>query len=188
MNAPCPQCAASDESATVAQSLVDIDRPLDEATRALLSSPPEPAGMSGAAIALFCLAGLLAVSGVRGLLTDDDGSSSDVSYRLGYTLGPFLVAAILVGVALAVNAVAQRRRRAARRGQGAAPTRAQWEQHRRVWRAAWLCRRCQVAFFPAATVRPDFPASPAIPVDQFPLWVATTAERAFGTTAPPLPR
>ncbi|MFJ3794195.1 hypothetical protein [Kitasatospora sp. NPDC090091] len=169
----------------MAQSLVDIDRPLDEATRALLSSPPEPAGMSGAAIALFCVAGLFALGGVRGLLADD-GGSSDNAYQAGRAVGPFFFTAILVGVALAVNAVAQRRRRAAQQGQ-AAPTRAQWEQHRRVWRAAWLCRRCQVAFFPAASLRPDFPASPAIPVEQFPLWVATTAERAFGPTAPPLP-
>ncbi|MCG6494432.1 hypothetical protein [Kitasatospora sp. A2-31] len=187
MNAPCPQCAASDECATVSQSLVDIDRPLDEVTRALLSSPPEPAGMSGASIALLCLAGLFALGGVRGLLADDDGSGSDTAYQAGRTLGPFLFAAILAGVGLAVNAVAQRRRRAAQQGQGAAPTRVQWEQHRRVWRAAWLCRRCRVTFFPAASIRPDFPASPAIPVEQFPLRVATTAERAFGTTAPPLP-
>ncbi|MFC5890965.1 hypothetical protein ACFP0N_39040 [Kitasatospora aburaviensis] len=187
MNAPCPQCTASDESATVAQSLVDIDRPLDEATRALLSSPPEPPGMSGAAIALFCLAGLFALGGVRGLLVDN-GGSSDAAYQAGRTLGPFLFAAILAGAALAANAVTRRRRRAAQQGRAAAPTRAQWEQHRRVWRAAWLCRRCQVAFFPAASLRPDFPASPAIPVEQFPLWVVTTAERAFGTTAPPLPR
>ncbi|MFD0352104.1 hypothetical protein ACFQ0M_50100 [Kitasatospora aburaviensis] len=170
----------------MAQSLVDIDRPLDEATRALLSSPPEPPGMSGAAIALFCLAGLFALGGSADCSPTTAAaptpptrpaapwarSSSPRSWRARpwpRTPSP--------------GAGAARRSRvrggADQGAVGAAPPR--------------LARGVAVPALPGR-VLPRGVAPPRLPGlagdtrRAVPLWVVTTAERAFGTTAPPLPR
>ncbi|MFD0273528.1 hypothetical protein ACFVHB_06360 [Kitasatospora sp. NPDC127111] len=164
------------------RALTDIDRPLDEPTRALLSPPPEPAGMSGAAITLFILAGLLGLLGLRGLLSNTGRAGSDAAYQAGYALGPFLLAAILLAAGFIVHTASRRRRL-----RTAAPhpqQREQWQRLRQVWRAAWLCRRCQVAFLPSGSIRPDSPASPPIPLTEFPHWMATTAERSNGAGLP----
>ncbi|MET9616078.1 hypothetical protein [Kitasatospora indigofera] len=65
------------------------------------------------------------------------------------------------------------------RGAGAARRRAA------VRAAALLRPRRAAAPFPGGVLRPDFPASPAIPPAGFPLMVATMAERAYG--AGPVP-
>ncbi|MEU6239119.1 hypothetical protein [Kitasatospora sp. NPDC047058] len=182
MNATCPQCAEADQTVAVPRALTDADRPLDQPTRALLSAPSEPAGTSGAAITLFILAGLLALLGLRGLLSHDDRAGSDAAYQAGYNLGPFLFATILLTIGFVVHAVS-RRRRLRTAGPQRQP-REQYQQLRRLWRAAWLCHRCQVAFLPAASIQPGFPDSPPIPVAQFPQWLAATAERTVGTGTP----
>ncbi|MFJ9448094.1 hypothetical protein ACIRRH_40695 [Kitasatospora sp. NPDC101235] len=110
------------------------------------------------------------------LLHGDDGGSSDAAYRLGYTTGPFLLAAILLGIGLALHAAARRRRS---RTAGPWPQKyEQWQQIHQVWRTAWLCRRCRVTFLPGVSAHPDSPASPAIPVAQFPQWLASIAHQA----------
>ncbi|MFD7581766.1 hypothetical protein [Kitasatospora sp. NPDC059817] len=183
MSATCPQCTAPDQSVLMAHALADTTAPLDDSTRALLYPPPEPqpapAEPSTGAIVLFVLAAVFGLLGVLSQLRDDeDLSGYDSAYQLGYHVGPFILPAVLLVIGLIVWTVSRsRHRRAVERG--LPEQRALWQRHLHVWQAGWLCRRCQVAFFPDASIRPDFPASPAIPVEQFPLWVMTAAERAF---------
>ncbi|MFF7993302.1 hypothetical protein ACFZDG_26325 [Kitasatospora xanthocidica] len=176
MRPACPTCAAPDETVAVRKALLDADRPLDPPTRELLSLPPAPGGTSGAAITFFILAGLLALLGLHTLLSGDGGGSSDPAYRIGYRYGAFLVAAVLLGIGLAVHSD-HRSRRSATADQWP-QTHEQWQQLQQVWRETWLCRRCRVAFLPAAPPGPDVAASPAVPLAQFPQWTATLARRA----------
>ncbi|GAB7188487.1 hypothetical protein ATKI12_8318 [Kitasatospora sp. Ki12] len=167
MSPTCPTCAAADETVAVRKALLDSDRPLDPPTRELLSLPPEPGGTTGAAITLFVLAGLLALLGLHTLLSGDGGGSSDPAYRIGYRYGVFLVAAILLGIWLAVQSGHR-----SRRGDTADQwprTYEQWQQLQQVWRETWLCRRCRVAFLPAT--------SPAIPLERFPQWTEAVARQ-----------
>lgn len=188
MSATCPQCAAPDQSVAVSQALADTTQPLAAPIRALLSPPPAPqpaeeGGLSGAAISLSALAAILGVLGVLSLVRDRaDLAGYDPAYRVGYLAGPFVLPLFLLGIAAIVEVVKRSRRRAAPASSSPEET-ARRQLHARVWQAGWLCRRCQVAFFPEASIRPGFPASPAIPVEQFPLWVMTAAERAFGADA-----
>ncbi|WP_327681822.1 hypothetical protein [Kitasatospora sp. NBC_00458] len=196
MTATCPQCTASDEAVAVPEALADARRPLDEPVRAQLAAPlllpPEPEGVGGGAITCYVLAGLVGLLQLRSLVAEKsrDEEVRDAAYQAGAVLGPWIVVALLLGIGVAVQ-VARRRRRAAKARAAGLPTREEWspelrdqrKRQFRVWEAAWLCRRCLVAFFPDGAVRPDFPASPAIPVGEFPLWVVTAAERAFGPEA-----
>ncbi|MFD8749886.1 hypothetical protein ACFV0O_02685 [Kitasatospora sp. NPDC059577] len=175
MSVSCPTCAATDGTVAVRKALLDADRPLDPQTRELLSMRPEPGKSTGAAITLFVLAGLAGLVGLRTLLSGDDGGSSDTAYRVGYHYGGFLVAAILLGIGLAVHADHRSRRSdTADRWPG---TYEQWQQLQQVWRETWLCRRCRVVFLPAGSLRPGFPASPAIPVTRFPEWTESVARQ-----------
>ncbi|MFG2908676.1 hypothetical protein ACGF13_26855 [Kitasatospora sp. NPDC048286] len=190
MSTTCPTCAAADETVAVREALLDTDRPLDPPTRELLSMPSEPGGASVAAITLFVLAGLFGLLGLRALLSGDgdgNGDSSDTAYQAGYHYGALLVAAILLGIGLAVHARYRKRR------SGAAEqwprTYDQWQRLHRVWRATWLCRRCRAVFLPAASLRPDSAASPsaaspAVPVAQFRQWAATVARQDDHSGAP----
>ncbi|MGV9268277.1 hypothetical protein ACWDRR_26840 [Kitasatospora sp. NPDC003701] len=188
MSAPCPQCAAPDQSVAVSQALADTTRPLAGPTRALLAPPPGPRpaeeGLSGAAISLSVLAAVFGLLGILSLVRNrTDLAGYDPAYRVGYLVGPFVLPLFLLAIAAIVEVV-KRSRRPAAPAAASPEEEARRQLHTRVWQAGWLCRRCQVAFFPEASIRPGFPASPAIPVEQFPLWVMTAAERAFGADAP----
>ncbi|MFG2823310.1 hypothetical protein ACGFX4_28260 [Kitasatospora sp. NPDC048365] len=54
-----------------------------------------------------------------------------------------------------------------------------WTRRMQVWEHAWFCSACRVAFWPAGALKPAFPASPAVPPHEFPLMVATMADRAY---------
>ncbi|MFJ9950663.1 hypothetical protein [Kitasatospora sp. NPDC091207] len=193
MSATCPQCAMPDRSVPVSHALVDTAQPLDEPLRALLSPPPEPPpareGLSGAAIALSVLAAVFCLLGVLSLIRNrGELAGYDPDYRVGYLMGPFVLPLILLAIAAIVEVVKRSRRSRASGGPGAGTPEevARRKRHLLVWQAGWLCRRCRVAFFPEASIRQGFPASPAIPLEQFPLWVMTAAERAFGPDARPV--
>jgi len=70
--------------------------------------------------------------------------------------------------------------RSRRKGPAGSPEPARWQQQMAVWERARLCRTCKAAFWPDGVLRADIPASPMIPIDQFPLMVVTMAERAHG--------
>ncbi|MFI8454559.1 hypothetical protein [Kitasatospora sp. NPDC085464] len=184
MSTTCPTCAAADDTAAVRNALLDADRPLDPPTRELLSMPPEPGGTTGAAITLFVLAGLVGLLGLRALLSGDDGGSSDAAYRVGYHYGALLVAVVLLGIGLTVHFDHRSRRTST--ADRWPQSYEQWQQLHQVWRAAWLCRRCRVAFLPAAAQRPGSTApnaasvpstASAVPVTQFPQWAAAFARQ-----------
>ncbi|WP_406193127.1 hypothetical protein OH807_02195 [Kitasatospora sp. NBC_01560] len=128
------------------------------------------------------MAGLFVLLGVRALSSGDDGDPADTAYRAGYSLGPFLLAVLLLAAAGAAQFLARRRRRLTAERQLPAQ-RELWQRRRQVWQAAWLCRRCRVAFLPAASVGPDVPASSPVAPEEFPLLVTATADRAFGPGA-----
>ncbi|MEU6235148.1 hypothetical protein [Kitasatospora sp. NPDC047058] len=188
MRATCPQCATPDESVPVPQALTDPGRPLDEPLRALLAPPPEPPpiriGVSGSAVTLFSLAGGFCLLGVLTQLTsheDLDGFSD--AYRLGYRLGPYIIPALLLVTGLIVQVVS-RRSRTRKADSRRAEQWAYWKRYHQVWQAGWLCRRCGVAFFPAAAVHADQPASPPVAVDRFAGWVAAAATAAPAAGGP----
>ncbi|MFE2724222.1 hypothetical protein [Kitasatospora sp. NPDC059327] len=190
MSATCPQCATPDRSVPVSHALGDTAQPLDEPLRALLSPPPEPPpageGLSGAAIALSVLAAVFCLLGVLSLVRNrEELAGYDPAYRTGYLMGPFVLPLILLAIAAIVEVV-KRNRRPRVSGAGSPEEVARRKQHLLVWQAGWLCRRCRVAYFPEESIRPGFPASPAIPPEQFPFWVMTAAERAFGPDARPV--
>ncbi|WP_369185774.1 hypothetical protein [Streptomyces sp. Y1] len=166
MIATCPTCATADEAVAVPEALSDTDRPLDPPTRELLEMLPEPRRTSGGAVTLFVLAGICGVRGLFGL-GSYGGRSPDPWYQFGYQFGPFVFAAVLlsIGLVLQSNHREKHRHTAGRWPQ----TYEQWQQLREVWRATWLCRRCQVAFLPAA--------SPGIPLAQFWPWTVAVARR-----------
>ncbi|MER6298942.1 hypothetical protein ABT247_05120 [Kitasatospora sp. NPDC001539] len=175
MNITCPTCASADETVAVRKALLDSDRPLDPPTRELLSMPPEPGGTTGAAITLFVLAALFGLLGLGTLFRGDAGSSS-TAYQVGYHYGALLAAAIL----LALGFIAHSYHRSRRRNDTATQwprTYDQWQRLHETWRATWLCRRCRVAFLPAAPS--------AVPVAQFPQWAAAVARQDDGPGAAP---
>ncbi|MFF4927255.1 hypothetical protein ACFY4B_42420 [Kitasatospora sp. NPDC001261] len=183
MSTTCPTCAAADETVTVRLALLDSDRPLDPPTRELLTMPSEPRGTSGAAVALFVLAGLMGLLGLTTLGSGDKAAGvDDAAYQLGYHYGAFLFAAVLLGIGLAVH-FAHRSRRSDAADQWPR-TYEQWQQLHQVWRATWLCRRCRVVFLPAASLRPDSAASSAIPAEQFPQWSVAVARQDDRPGAP----
>ncbi|MGW4897031.1 hypothetical protein ACWEQL_32940 [Kitasatospora sp. NPDC004240] len=190
MSATCPQCAAPDQSVALPQVLEDAVQPLDKPTRALLAPPPRPQAAKGGtpegAVAFFAASGLSLLLGVAKLLSGGESlERNGVAYQMGYRSGWFLLAGVLLLIGLAVRSNAKDK---AKESAEELPAKeAQWELHHRVWQDGWLCRRCRVAFFPEGAIRPDYPASPAIPVEQFPVWVTTAAERAFGTDEPATP-
>ncbi|MFF2549300.1 hypothetical protein ACFVUY_43000 [Kitasatospora sp. NPDC058063] len=185
MSTTCPTCAAADETAVVREALLDSDRLLDPPTRDLLAMPPEPGGTAGAAITLFILAGLVGLLGLRPLLSGDDaGEVDDAAYQLGYHYGAFVLAAILLGIGLAVHFGHRRRSGTADQWPR---TYQQWQQLHRVWRATWLCRRCRVVFLPAASLGPDSAGSSAVPAERFPQWSVAVARQDDRPGAPTTP-
>ncbi len=192
MNAECPRCAESDQTVSVPHTLTDAGHPLGAPERGLLLPPPPPVpaavGRSKAAVALYAVAGVITVLGLMNAANGlPDLEDADASYRMGYLLGPLIFSTPLALVGLVVQ-LASKRRRVQVAENGAGARHAVWERCHRVWQAAWLCRRCRVAFFPEGSISPDYPASPAIAVAQFPMWVTTTAGRAFGVPNPAGPR
>ncbi|MBP0454811.1 hypothetical protein J5Y04_35620 [Kitasatospora sp. RG8] len=173
-------------------ALADTAGPLDEAARSLLSPPPAPGPAavkrSGAATVIYAAAGLFAVVGLMGMATGgQDVEGADPGYSAGYYLGAVAVPVLAALVGLVVQlATKQRRVRTAEAGVTA--QRAAWERRHKVWQAAWLCRRCRVGFFPEGAIRPDVPASAAVPVTELPMWVTTTAERVLGAPEPAVAR
>lgn len=171
----CPTCAAADETAAVRKALLDDVRPLDRPTRALLSMPPEPGRTGTAATVLFFLAGLTCLLALRALVFGHGGGSSDPAYQLGYRYGGFFISAVLLCIGLAVRSD-RRSHRADTTGQWP-HTSEQWFRLQQVWEATWLCRRCHVAFIPAAALRPGLPASAAVPFAHFSQWTSAVAQQ-----------
>ncbi|MFD8086771.1 hypothetical protein ACFV4F_34325 [Kitasatospora sp. NPDC059722] len=173
MAVACPQCAAPDECVPVPQALADVR--LDGGVRALLAPPPEPGPvrirMHTAAIVLFSIAGVFCLLGLVSLANSTENMDGySTAYQLGRRVGVFLLPGILAAIGLVVHTKSRdKRTRAAE--QGLPERQALWQRHMRVWQAGRLCRRCWVAFFPAGSVRPDAPASAAIPLAHFPSWV-----------------
>ncbi|MFI2607580.1 hypothetical protein [Kitasatospora sp. NPDC018619] len=185
MSTTCPTCAAPDETVVVRTAVLDSDRPLDPPTRELLTLPPEPRRASGCAIALFVLAAFFGLVGVTALQGGGETDVTDTAYRFGRQYGALVTAAALLGIGLCVHVVQRNRRRA---GADAWPqTYEQWQRLHQVWRAALLCRRCRVVFLPAAALRPDAPASPAVPVAHFPHWAEGVARQGEGAGTPGAP-
>ncbi|KJS59646.1 hypothetical protein [Streptomyces rubellomurinus] len=169
MSVSCPLCAA----------------PLDVRTRALLAPPPDEAvATSAAATTLFVLSAAFCPLGVVSALNDHADAGGSTAYQLGYRIGHFVLPAILLAAGLTVRAAARRRRERAM-GTNREERRAhrQWQLH--VWQAAWLCRRCRVAFIPAGALRPGCPASPAVGLEHFPQWIKATAEHPFASISAP---
>ncbi|MFI6151828.1 hypothetical protein ACIBCA_03930 [Kitasatospora sp. NPDC051170] len=178
MSATCPTCAAADETAAVRKAVLDADRPLDPPTRELLSMPPEPGRTSAAATVFFVLGGLLCIPGLRALFSDDSGGNSSAAYQFGYHYGGFSIAAVLLGIGYFLHSD-HRSHRGEATGQWP-HTSEQWHQLELVWREAWLCRRCRVAFLR------DSPAPSAIPFAQFREWAAATAQNPSTPMGPTL--
>ncbi|MGW4805231.1 hypothetical protein [Kitasatospora sp. NPDC004272] len=174
MTAACPACSTADRTLLVTAALHDPADALDRPTRRLLDVPREPKNPSRGSVVLFVLAGLQALWIVRSIADVQHASGPDT---------PYAVIALLVHVALsAVLAVAGglvRRADLRRRAlQGHWPlSYEQWTLVHKVWRAAWLCRNCRVAFFPLGALRPDFPASPPLRYEHFQDWLNETARQ-----------
>ncbi|MFJ5231312.1 hypothetical protein ACIQBJ_15620 [Kitasatospora sp. NPDC088391] len=183
---PCPACATSDRTVPVSVAVLGGDTPLDPAVRAQLDVPREPKSLSPGSTVLFVLAGLqlLPLLMVLGGIGDPDPTVRNFSL-----IATLLVLALGIGFATAGRLVLNAAR-ARRRAQGGWPlSYDQWTLVHKVWRAAWLCRACQVAFFPAWSLRPDFPASPALQLPHFQDWLTETSKQidlagGLATTAP----
>ncbi|MFE9424784.1 hypothetical protein ACFYNO_17630 [Kitasatospora sp. NPDC006697] len=160
-------------------ALSDPAEPFGPETAKLLAPPAEPrlddVPQTKGTTALFVIGGILGVLAVMSVLPNPNSSATQVLSNLGR----FVLPAILLGVARSKR---KEQRRAAMTAPGPAKQAEvdRWRLRMRVWQAAWVCRRCRVTFFPADSIRPDFPASPAIKVAEFPLWVMTATDRAFG--------
>ncbi|MFC8449290.1 hypothetical protein, partial [Kitasatospora sp. NPDC057223] len=168
--------------------MTDTGHPLGAPEHGPLLPPPAPAppavGRSTPATALYVLACVITVFGLINVAHSlPDVKDADPAYRLGFVMGPLVFSAPLALIGLVVQ-LATKRRRVRAAEEGAKALHALWERRHRVWLAAWLCRRCGVAFFPKGSVTPDYPASPPLAVEQLPVWVTTTAERAFGVPEP----
>ncbi|MFE7190842.1 hypothetical protein [Kitasatospora sp. NPDC057541] len=185
MSATCPQCSASDQSVAVPHALAPTaEPPLDEPTRALLAPPPPPQPgrhRSVVAITFYSLSGVFAVFGLLSVTKSfrEDLEGAETAELIAYFVGTLIVPGFLLAVGL-IARVVSRRRHERRFVENYGLLHAHWQRHQHVWQAAWFCRRCRVAFFPDAVLRPDFPASPPIRLEQFPLWVVTAADRAHG--------
>ncbi|WP_033826166.1 hypothetical protein [Kitasatospora sp. MBT63] len=190
MNAVCPHCTESDRTVSVPHALTDTGDPLPATEHGLLLPPPPPppvratAERSRPAMGLYIAAAVVTALWLKNLAGDlSDLQDASPAYRLGYLLGPLFLSVPLAVAGLVVQ-LSTRRRRVMAGEDGAAKQLAVWERRHRVWQAAWLCRRCRVAFFPMGAISPGFPASPPIAVAQLPMWVTATAEREFGVPEP----
>ncbi|MFJ1758386.1 hypothetical protein [Kitasatospora sp. NPDC088134] len=181
MNTECPRCATSEQTVNVPHALNDPAHPLPapEAGQLLPPPPPPPATVrrSTPAVVLYVAAGVFTALWLLNTANVPGPEEADAGYRLGALLGPLLLVVPLALAGLVVQLTTRPGRvRAAERGAGA--QHALWEQHHRVWRAAWLCRRCRAVFFPQGALGPDSPASPALEAAQLPGWVVTAAAQA----------
>ncbi|MFE6866757.1 hypothetical protein ACFVFS_09380 [Kitasatospora sp. NPDC057692] len=192
MSATCPQCSAPDQSVAVPHALAPTAQPpLDEAARAQLVPPPAPQPgrlrLNGGTITFYALTGVLTLLAVLSLFGNHDADldGAEPAYVAGYLIGPFLFPLLFLLIAVVLHAVS-RKGQHRRLAETLPAQQALWQRHHFVWQSAWLCRRCRVAFFPAAALRPDVAASPPIPLDQFPLWVVTASDRTYGFPTPPV--
>ncbi|RKE23309.1 hypothetical protein [Streptomyces sp. TLI_171] len=183
MTASCPACGTADHTVLVSAAVLDPQSALDASVREQLDVPREPKLLSPASAVLFTLAGLQ----ILPLLIFLIGLGSDDHRVVLGSLAICVLVLLLAGVFGATGRavlVAARRRRLA---EGGWPVRyEQWQLVHGVWRAAWLCRGCAVAFFPQGSLRPDFPASPPLRLEHFQDWLTETAkqtEYAGGMTA-----
>ncbi|PYC67848.1 hypothetical protein C7C46_29870 [Streptomyces tateyamensis] len=151
--------------------------PVDPATVAVPASRP-PTGRKS--IVLFVVGGLMAGSGLLELLV---GSvAGDQTYQGGWEAGPLL--RLVLGLCLVASGYWNHR---SRRWPVAGPVeqhvhlhnRAVYTRRTQVWEHAQVCLDCPGVFFAAGALRPDFPASPLIELGQFPVMVATMADRAY---------
>ncbi|MER8184480.1 hypothetical protein [Kitasatospora sp. NPDC094015] len=188
MNAECPKCATSDLTVGVPYAAADPGQPLRAQEYGLLLPPPVPAPAtverSKPAGVLYIVAGVIIGLWLTSVVRDQgDLEGANAAYRLGYIFGPLFLAVPLALTGLVVQ-LSTRPRRVRTAEQQAGARRALWERQYRVWQAAWWCRRCRVAFFPEGAVAPGHPASQAVPLLQFPMWVVSTAERVWGVPEP----
>ena len=180
--AGCSECGRTDESMTVRTAYEDREGalggpPWTSVAPPPVSGPPPEPETGGVVAVLGVVGGLLLVVGVLGIASDGLPALGS-AYALGQAFGQLLFPLVLVGAALLRHGVLRGRyddRLAAHRAQTA-----HWKRRTAVWEAARLCRLCRVAYFPAGVLRADFPASPAIPLEEFAVMVAVMAERAYG--------
>ncbi|MFF4341488.1 hypothetical protein ACFY00_16325 [Kitasatospora sp. NPDC001540] len=174
MAAACPSCSTADHTLLVTAALNDPREELDRPTRRLLDVPREPKSLSPGGTVLYVLAGLTGVPLLASVfaLVQAKGQefTDDVNALVVYLL---LTTALAVAGRL-VRGAARRHRLE----QGGWPVSyEQWTLVHKVWRVAWLCRACQVVFFPLGALRPDFPASPPLRYEHFQDWLNETARQ-----------
>jgi hypothetical protein len=142
--------------------------------------------MSGKTVALFVIGGLMLASAVIELAAGVAGGG-DSSYQSGWEIGQYF----RLGVGLCLLAAGYSGHRSRRWPVGDAAgvqhvhlhNRAVYTRRAQVWEHAQVCLDCPGVFFAAGVLRPDFPASPLIELGQFPLTVATMADRAYAGAA-----
>ncbi|MFE0464284.1 hypothetical protein ACFW1A_34025 [Kitasatospora sp. NPDC058965] len=159
--------------------------PVDPATLELPAARPP---MNGRTRAMLIIGALLVAYWVfdeaAGLGSTDVG---DQTYQAGWALGHLIK--LLAGIGLLIGGVAGYRNRRWAVGDPAdlqhlhLHNRAVYTRRAQVWEHAQVCLDCPGAFFAAGVLRPDFPASPLIGLGQFPVMVATMADRAFAGAA-----
>ncbi|GLW71581.1 hypothetical protein Kpho02_38800 [Kitasatospora phosalacinea] len=174
MTAACPSCSTADHTLLVTAALNDPRGELDRPTRGLLDVPREPKSLSPGSTVLYVLAGLtgalLLTSFFALLQAEGQEFANDATALVVY----LLFTTVLAVAGWLVRREARRRRLE----QGGWPVSyEQWTLVHKVWRVAWLCRACRVAFFPLGALRPDFPASPPLRYEHFQDWLNETARQ-----------
>lgn len=175
----CPQCGSSEAVLTAREAFEAPDGSRGGPSAWEAAPPPAPApapAANTASTVLLVVGGLILLRGLyTAVAPEPDLAQFSDSYQAGYRMGGIVIAAIplLIGGLLRVRATT----RAERAGSAA---RARWQQQMAVWEQARLCTACRAAFWPDGVLTPAIPASPLIPLHQFPLTVVTMAERAHG--------
>ncbi|MFD7729101.1 hypothetical protein ACFV6F_01765 [Kitasatospora phosalacinea] len=174
MTAACPSCSTADHALPVTAALNDPREELDRPTRRLLDVPREPKSLSPAGTVLYVLAGLAAVPALAAFFALLQAESAEFAYTAGVLVVYLVIVTVLAVAGRLVREAARKRRLE----QGGWPVSyEQWTLVHKVWRVAWLCRACRVAFFPLGALRPDFPASPPLRYEHFQDWLNETARQ-----------
>ncbi|MFI6448667.1 hypothetical protein [Kitasatospora sp. NPDC050543] len=183
--AACPGCDRSDEVMTVRAAYEDRAGALGGPPWQQVAPPPAPGPPprtqpGGGVLAGLVIGALLAFIALMSIAENGLPAFGN-AYQLGHAFGRLVLPVVLLGIFGARYAVGKNRYREQSAAFQAVTER--FRQRTAVWEAAQLCRRCRSAFFADGVLRADFPASPPIAVEQFPLMVATMAERVLHGTA-----
>ncbi|GAA1221151.1 hypothetical protein GCM10009665_09130 [Kitasatospora nipponensis] len=185
----CPHCGGGNVSTArqVHERTVPVPATFSPALLAPPTAPPPPGDgpavrgewRTGAKVCFWIGLGL-GVLAVFNTLANSGANAEGfpASYQRGYELGRFVLPVILLLVAAGIG----------RDKSTAAPAAVVAQHHHRlsrdiytrrlqVWEFARVCLDCPGAFFEAGVLRADVPASPLIELRQFPLMVATMADR-----------